>query len=230
MSQRSGTEHLFLALQAWRLAARLLRERCQRLRAEVSRLDTLWGETISQRDHWQWEAQRRIYARKELADLLGTEDIEEAVEVVRRIRTWAARWKAVAHRHRSHVRGLTMRWVTNLTGRVRAEMEVARLQTSLDAANACCNRIQADLNAKEDEMSGWRQEAMLLRERCRKLEGALDNANERCNRIQADGNALAEQLHAWRQACQDHGIEATPEALRAVLRRVDAACVTGADL
>ena len=46
----------------------------------------------------------------------------------------------------------------------------------------------------------------------------------------ADGNALAEQLHAWRQACQDHGIQPTPEALRAVLRRVDAACVAEADL
>jgi len=101
-------------------------------------------------------------------------------------RTWAARWKAVAHRHRSHARGLTMRWVTNLTGRVRAEMEVARLEASLDSANACANRIQAD------------------------------------------GNALADQLHAWRQACQDHGIEATPDALRAVLRRVDAGCVAEA--
>ncbi len=103
-------------------------------------------------------------------------------------RTWAARWKAVAHRHRSHVRGLTMRWVTNLTGRVRAEMEVARLEASLDSANACANRIQAD------------------------------------------GNALADQLHAWRQACIDHGIAATPEALRAVLRRVDAEAVAEADL
>ena len=81
-----------------------------------------------------------------------------------------------------------MRWIHNLTGRVRAEREVERLQAALDSSNACCNRIQDD------------------------------------------GNALAEQLHAWRQACQDHGIEATPEALRAVLRRADAACVTGADL
>lgn len=83
----------------------------------------------------------------------------------------------------------------------------------------------------------WRLAARLLRERCQRLraevariQAALDSANERCNRIQADGNALADQLHAWRQACQDHGIEATPEALRAVLRRVDAECVAGADL
>lgn len=33
---------------------------------------------------------------------------------------------------------------------------------------------------------------------------------------------------AWRQACQDHGVEPTPEALRAVLRRVDAGCVAEA--
>lgn len=201
----SPTERIILTCRAWRLAARLLRERCQRLRAEVSRLDALWGETISQRDHWQWEAQRRIYARQELADLLGTEDIEEAVGAVRRLRTWAARWKAVAHRHRNRVRGLTMRFIRNLTGRVRAELEV--------------EHIQAAYNAKEDEMDRWRQEAMLLRGINRKLEGALDNANAR-----------ADQLHAWRQACQDHGIEATPEALRAVLRRVDAECVAGADL
>lgn len=188
MSRHSPTERIILTCRAWHRAARLLRTRCQRLQAEVSRLDSVWGETISQRDHWQWEAQRRIYARQELADLLGTEDIEEAVGTVRRLRTWAARWKAVAHRHRSRVRGLTMRFVSNLTGRVRAEREVARLQA------------------------------------------ALDSANERCNRIQADGNRLADQLHAWRQACQDHGVEPTPEALRAVLRRVDAECVAGADL
>jgi molecular chaperone GrpE (heat shock protein) len=82
----------------------------------------------------------------------------------------------------------------------------------------------------------WRKAARLLQGRCQRLrevarlQEALDSANERCNRIQADGNALAEQLHAWRQACQDHGIQPTPEALRAVLRRVDAACVAEADL
>lgn len=146
MSRRSGTERIILGHKAWRLAARLLRERCQRLWAEVSRLDALWGKTVSQRDHWQREAQRRIYVRQELADLLGTEDIERAVDAV------------------------------------------------------------------------WR------------LRSSIDSANARCNRIQADGNALADQLHAWRQACVDHGIEATPEALRAALRRVDAACVVGADL
>lgn len=106
MSQRSGAEHLFLALQAWRLA--------DRLRAKA--------RTLRERE------------------------------------------------------------------RVRAEMEVARLEASLDSANATCNRIQAD------------------------------------------GNALAEQLHAWRQACQDHGIQPTPDALRAVLRRVDAEAVAEADL
>lgn len=102
----------------------------------------------------------------------------------------------------------------------------------------------------------WHRAARLLRERCQRLranhdtlrkncslvlqsenaavlkadrlQAALASANERCNRIQADGNALADQLHAWRQACQDHGIEATPEALQAALRRVDAACVADA--
>jgi hypothetical protein len=155
MSQRSGTEHLFLALQAWRRAALMLRRR-------VQKRDVLFSDLLARRDRWSEEA--------------------------RRIRTWAARWKAVAHRHRSHVRGLTMRFIRNLTGRVRAEREVERLQKALDSSNACCNRIQAD------------------------------------------GNALADQLHAWRQACQDHGIQPTPEALRAVLRRVDAACVAEADL
>lgn len=170
----SPTERIILTCRAWHRAARLLQERCQRLRAEVARLDSVWGETISQRDHWQWEAQRRIYARQELADLLGTEDIEEAVGAVRRLRTWAARWKAVAHRWR------------------RAEKKM-RCNCALVLLNENVAVLQAD-------------------------------------RFQGRANDLADQLHAWRQACQDHGIEATPEALRAVLRRVDAGCVADADL
>lgn len=91
-----------------------------------------------------------------------------------------------------------------------------RLQAKHDTLRRNCSLVLVSENA-----------AVLKADR---LQAALASANERCNRIQADGNALADQLHAWRQACQDHGIEATPEALRAVLRRVDAECVAGADL
>lgn len=87
-----------------------------------------------------------------------------------------------------------------------------------------CRRLQHQLDT-QDQTPG-----RILADEVERLQTALDSANERCNRIQADGNALAEQLHAWRQACQDHGIQPTPEALRAVLRRVDAACVAEADL
>ena len=167
MSRHSPTERIILGQQAWRLAARLLRTRCQRLRAN--------------RDTW-----RRLCDDLAICgichDVLQDEPCDDFG------RTWAARWKAVAHRYRSRSRQAGQHNAYSLLCRVQAEREVKRLQTSLDAANACCNRIQAD------------------------------------------GNALADQIHAWRQACQDHGIEPTPEALRAVLRRVDAACVTGADL
>lgn len=130
-----------------------------------------------------------------------------------------------------------MRFVSNLTGRVRAEREVERLQNALDSARASAARWKAaaryfwkhtrKLVPKWTTNLWGRVRAEIEVER---LQAALDSANATCNRIQGDGNALADQLHAWRQACQDHGIEATPEALRAVLRWVDAACVAGADL
>lgn len=119
----SPTERIILGHKAWRLAARLLQGRCQRLRAN--------------RDAW-----RRLCEDRAICgichDVLqdGPCDDFDRPWVPRddwaQARTWAARWKAVAHR--------------------------------------------------------------------------------------------------WRQACQDHGIEATPEALRAVLRRVDAEAVAEADL
>lgn len=93
-----------------------------------------------------------------------------------------------------------------------------------------CQRLQAKHNILRKNCSLVLQSENAAVLKADRLQAALASANERCNRIQADGNALADQLHAWRQACQDHGIEATPEALRAALRRVDAACVTGADL
>jgi len=179
MSRHSPTERIILGHKAWRLAASMLRQRCQRLRAN--------------RDTW-----RRLCDDRAICgichDVLQQENCDDFDRpwVPRddwaQARTWAARWKAVAHHNRRRKMSLIMRWIHNLQGRVRAESEVERLQA------------------------------------------ALDSANERCNRIQANGNALAEQLHAWRQACQDHGIQPTPEALRAVLRRVDAACVAEADL
>ena len=49
------------------------------LLAERDRLDARLGRTLAERDHWRWEAQRSISLRRELADLLGTEDIAEAV-------------------------------------------------------------------------------------------------------------------------------------------------------
>lgn len=175
----SQTERIILGHKAWRKAARLLQGRCQRLRVNL--------------DTW-----RRLCDDRAICgicnDVLQQENCDDFDRpwVPRQdwaqARTWAARWKAVAHRHRSRSRKAGEHNAYSLLRRVQAENEVARLQN------------------------------------------ALDSANERCNRIQADGNALADQLHAWRQACQDHGIEATPEALRAVLRRVDAACVAGADL
>jgi molecular chaperone GrpE (heat shock protein) len=106
-----------------------------------------------------------------------------------------------------------------------------RLQHRLDTQDQTPGRILADEVERLQEVER-RRSARKHRDRdtIARLQTALDSANERCNRIQADGNALAEQLHAWRQACQDHGIQPTPEALRAVLRRVDAACVAEADL
>jgi hypothetical protein len=56
------------------------------LLAERDRLDARLGEALSQRDHWRWEAERSISLRHELAALLGTEDIEEAVRVVKRLK------------------------------------------------------------------------------------------------------------------------------------------------
>lgn len=210
MSRHSPTERIILGHKAWRLAARLLQGRCQRLRAN--------------RDAW-----RRLCEDRAICgichDMLqdGPCDDFDRPWVPRddwaQARTWAARWKAVAHRHRSHVRGLTMRFIRNLTGRVRAEREVEHIQAALASANERCNRIQADGNALEDEMDRWRQDAMAFRGICRKLELALDNANLRAK--------LADGLS---RACQDHGIEPTPEALRAVLRRVDAEAVAEADL
>ena len=104
-------------------------------------------------------------------------------------------------------------------GRILAD-EVERLQEVERRRSARCTRCWRRYNARKHRDL----------DTIAHLHTALDSANERCNRIQADGNALAEQLHAWRQACQDHGIQPTPEALRAVLRRVDAACVAEADL
>ena len=207
MSRHSPTERIILGHRAWRLAdaarlrawcmgkgwmvilacdeegatatARLLQGRCQRLRAN--------------RDTWRHMCEDRAICGI-CHDVLQQEPCDDFDRpwVLRQdwaqARTWAARWKAVAHRYRSRSRKAGEHNAYSLLRRVQAENEVARLQN------------------------------------------ALDSANERCNRIQADGNALAEQLHAWRQACQDHGIQPTPEALRAVLRRVDAACVAGADL
>jgi len=49
------------------------------LLAERDRLDARLGEALTERDRWRWEAQRSISLRRELADLLGTEDIAEAV-------------------------------------------------------------------------------------------------------------------------------------------------------
>lgn len=59
---------------------------CALLR-ERDRLDAVYGDALSQRDHWHWEATRKISLRQELADLLGTEDIEEAVLAVRRLQS-----------------------------------------------------------------------------------------------------------------------------------------------
>lgn len=77
-------------------------------------------------------------------------------------------------------------------------------------------------------LRGWHRAARLLRKRCQDQERRTNALAARCNRIQADGNRLADLLHEWRLACIDHGIEPTPEALRAVLRRVDAECVAEA--
>lgn len=91
-----------------------------------------------------------------------------------------------------------------------------------------CQRLQAkhDKLRKNCSLVLQSENAAVLK--ADRLQAALDSSNACCNRIQADGNRLADQLHAWRQACQDHGVEPTPEALRAVLRRVDAACVADA--
>lgn len=79
-------------------------------------------------------------------------------------------------------------------------------------------------------LRGWHRAARLLRKRCQDQERRTASLAARCNRIQDDSNRHVNKLRDWRQACLDHDIEPTPEALRAVLRRVDAECVAGADL
>ena len=132
----SPTERIILGQQAWRLAARLLRTRFQRLRAN--------------RDTW-----RRLCDDLAICgighDVLQDEPCDDFG------RTWAARWKAVAHRYRRRSRKAGEHNAYSLLRRVQAEMEVVRLQASLDNANACCNRIQADGNALADQLHAWRQ-------------------------------------------------------------------------
>jgi len=103
-----------------------------------------------------------------------------------------------------------------------------RLQHRLDTQDQTPGRILADEVERLQEVERRRSARCT---RCwRRYNARKHRDRDTIARLQVDGNALAEQLHAWRQACQDHGIEATPDALRAALRRVDAACVTGADL
>ena len=103
-----------------------------------------------------------------------------------------------------------------------------RLQHRLDTQDQTPGRILADEVERLQEVERRRSARCT---RCwRRYNARKHRDRDTIARLQVDGNALADQLHAWRQACQDHGIEATPEALRAVLRRVDAECVAGADL
>ncbi len=163
MSRHSLIERIILSLGAWHRAAHLLQTRCRRLRAN--------------RDTW-----RRLCDDRAICgichDVLQQEHCDDfdrpwvPREDWAQARTWAARWKAVAHRWR------------------RAEKKMK------------CNCA-----------------LVLLSENVAVLQA---------DRFQGRANDLADQLHAWHQACQDHGIEATPEALRAVLRRVDAGCVAEA--
>lgn len=103
-----------------------------------------------------------------------------------------------------------------------------RLQHRLDTQDQTPGRILADEVERLQEVERRRSARCT---RCwRRYNARKHRDRDTIARLQVDGNALADQLHAWRQACQDHGIEATPDALRAALRRVDAACVTGADL
>lgn len=103
-----------------------------------------------------------------------------------------------------------------------------RLQHRLDTQDQTPGRILADEVERLQEVERRRSARCT---RCwRRYNARKHRDRDTIARLQVDGNALAEQLHAWRQACQDHGIEATPEALRAVLRRVDAEAVAEADL
>ena len=178
MSRHSPTERIILGHKAWRRAARLLQVRCQRLQHRLDNQDQTPGRILAaevERLRAAIERLNRVTHRRRRRDL--DKHLRDR-DTIAQARTWAARWKAVAHRYRRRSRKAGEHNAYSLLRRVQAEMEVVRLQASLDNANACCNRIQAD------------------------------------------GNALAEQLHAWRSACQDHGIQPTPEALRETLHMV----------
>jgi hypothetical protein len=180
MSRHSPTERIILGHKAWRRAARLLQVRCQRLQHRLDNQDQTPGRILAaevERLRAAIERLNRVTHRRRRRDL--DKHLRDR-DTIAQARTWAARWKAVAHRYRNRSRQAGQHNAYSLLCRVQAENEVACLQNALDSA--------------------------------------LDSAN----RIQADGNALAEQLHAWRQACIDHGIAATPEALRETLHMVGA--------
>jgi hypothetical protein len=135
------------------------------LLAERDRLDAVYGEALSQRDHWRWEAQRRLSVREELAALLGTEDIEEAVREVAQLRAEVARLQEVRQRGCDCSDEDACRFARE---RDEARADVARLEHDRTAAQECAQRTQADGNLLADRLfaqearhraaiDGWRQ-------------------------------------------------------------------------
>ncbi|MFP5503736.1 MAG: hypothetical protein ACLGIN_14690 [Candidatus Sericytochromatia bacterium] len=60
-----------------------LEDNDERLRLDLAmRLEQV-QRLVTERDHYRFEAERKIFVRQELADLLNTEDVGEAVRMLR---------------------------------------------------------------------------------------------------------------------------------------------------